>query len=135
MRWNFGTKRTGQRSEQRSASLSAPAGGVARGAMANTARDRTQPAGTRTRRSLTFYLTAVQKPHGYWAAAMTLEEFERIALSAYLYIQHQERPAVKGRAANRGGEPTVAWCGRASLSRTNALVDRIDWKAKLPWCV
>jgi hypothetical protein len=63
---------------------------------------------------------------------MTLEEFERIALSAYLYIQHQERPAVKGRAANRGGEPTVAWCGRASLFRTNALVDRIDRKAKSP---
>jgi hypothetical protein len=50
----------------------------------------------------------------------------------YLYIQHQERPAVKGRAANRGGEPTVAWCGRASLSRANALVDRIDSESKAP---
>jgi hypothetical protein len=26
----------------------------------------------------------------------------------------------------------VAWCGRASLSRANALVDRIDRKAKSP---
>ena len=26
----------------------------------------------------------------------------------------------------------MAWCGRASLSRANALVDRIDRKAKSP---
>jgi hypothetical protein len=76
MRWNFGTKRNGKLSEQSSASLSAPAGGVGRGAMGNTALDRTQPAGTRTRRSLTFYLRAVRKPHGYWAAAMTHSAFE-----------------------------------------------------------
>lgn len=48
----------------------------------------------------------------------------------YLYTQHQECPAVKGRAANRGGEPTVAWGGRASLFRANALVDRIDSESK-----
>ena len=131
MRWNFGTKRNGRMSEQSSASLSAPAGGVGRGALGNTALDRTQPAGTRTKQSLTFCLS-VRKPHEYWAAAMTLEKFERIALSMYITTQHQERPAVKGRAANRGGEPTVAWCGRASLFRTNALVDRIDRKAKSP---
>ena len=33
MQWNFGTKRTGKWSEQSSASLSAPADGVGRGAM------------------------------------------------------------------------------------------------------
>jgi len=63
---------------------------------------------------------------------MTHNVVEHRAGWVYRYHQHQERPAVKGRAANRGGEPTVAWCGRASLSRINALVDRIDRKAKSP---
>ena len=63
---------------------------------------------------------------------MTHNVIERRADPLYKYPQHQECPAVKGRAANRGGEPTVAWCGRASLFRTNALVDRIDRKAKSP---
>ena len=53
--------------------------------MGNTALDRTQPAGTRTRRSLTFYLRAVRKPHGYWAAAMTHSAFESPPHGVYWY--------------------------------------------------
>lgn len=29
----------------------------------------------------------------------------------------------------------MAWGGKASLCRTNALIDRIGWKANLPCCV
>ena len=44
-------------------------------------------------------------------------------------------PCSKKQGCQPGRRSHGGWCGRASLSRTDVLVDRINRNKSLPWCV